>query len=164
MDILGALGKTVLISNFGRHYRLAQYLSRHTHKMHGIALGVPSLARLMEEKYYADLEGGLMESLGRLFKGATRIYVYPVRDAATGQTITVETLQVDPHLRHLYAYLLENEFITGLQNRNPEYLSISPPRVLAKIQSGDASWENDVPPPTVEAIKRGKMFGWKDMI
>ena len=25
-----------------------------------------------------------------------------------------------------------------------------------------ASWENDVPPPTVEIIKRGRMFGWKE--
>ncbi len=161
VDILGALGKTVLISNFGRHYRLAQYLTRYTQRMHGIALGVPSLARLMEEKYYTDLDGGLLESLGRLFKGATRIYVYPVRDAATGRIITAENLQVAPHLRHLYAHLLENGFITSIQNFNPDYLSLFPPLVLAKIQSGDASWENDVPPATVEIIRRGKMFGWK---
>jgi len=31
--------------------------------------------------------------------------------------------------------------------------------VLSKLQSGDVSWENDVPPQIVEAIKRGKMFG-----
>jgi hypothetical protein len=162
VDILGALGKTVLISNFGRHYRLAQYLTRYTQKMHGIALGVPSLVRLMDEKYYTDLDGGLLESLGRFFKGATRIYVYPVRDAMTGRVITAENLQVAPHLRHLYAHLLENRFITSIQNHNPDYLSVFPPLVLAKIQSGDASWENDVPPPTVEIIKRGRMFGWKN--
>lgn len=161
VDILGALGKTVLISNFGRHYRLAQYLTRYTQKMHGIALGVPSLIRLMDEKFYADLEGGLLESLGRFFKGATRIYVYPVRDAATGRMVTAENLQVAPNLRHLYAHLLENGFITSIQNHNPDYLPVFPPLVLAKIQSGDASWENDVPPPTVEIIKRGRMFGWR---
>jgi len=161
VDILGALGKTVLISNFGRHYRLAQYLTRYTQKMHGIALGVPSLLRLLDEKFYTDLEGGLLESLGRFFKGATRIYVYPVRDAGTGRMVTADNLQVAPHLRHLYAHLLENRFVTCIQNPNPEYLSLFPPLVLAKIQSGDPSWENDVPPPTVEIIKRGRMFGWK---
>ena len=161
VDILGALGKTVLISNFGRHYRLAQYLTRYTQKMHGIALGIPSLVRLLDEKYYTDLDGSLLESLGRLFKGATRIYVYPVRDATTGRMVTAESLQVAPHLRHLYAHLLENGFITSIQNHNPDYMSVFPPLVLAKIQSGDASWENDVPPPTVEIIKRGRMFGWR---
>ena len=129
--------------------------------MHGLALGIPSLARLMDDKFYADLEGGLLESLGRLFKGATRIYVYPVRDAATGRMITAESLQVAPNLRHLYAHLLENGFITSIQKYNPDYLSLFPPLVLAKIQSGDASWENAVPPPMVEIIKRGRMFGWK---
>jgi hypothetical protein len=162
VDILSALGKTVLVSNFGRHYRLAQYLIRYSQKMHGIALGVPSLRRLLDEKFYTDLEGGLLESLGRFFKGSTRIYVYPVRDTMTGQVVTAENLQVAPHLRHLYAHLLENGFITSIQNYNPDYLSLFPPLVLAKIQTGDVSWENDVPLPTVEIIKRGKMFGWKE--
>jgi hypothetical protein len=34
--------------------------------------------------------------------------------------------------------------------------------VLSKLQSGDISWENEVPAPIVEIIKKGKMFGWKE--
>jgi hypothetical protein len=33
---------------------------------------------------------------------------------------------------------------------------------MAKIQSGDASWEQLVPPPIVEIIKRGRLFGCRD--
>src|SRR5204862_3625138 len=33
VDILGALGRTVLISRFGEYYRLAGYLSRYTNRM-----------------------------------------------------------------------------------------------------------------------------------
>ena len=40
VDILGALGRTVLISKFGEYYRLAAYLSRYTNKMIGIVMGV----------------------------------------------------------------------------------------------------------------------------
>jgi len=67
-DILCALGKTVLISNFAEYHRLAAYLFRHTKKMIGIVMGVPTLRELFDEKYYADLEGGILESFGRLFK------------------------------------------------------------------------------------------------
>ncbi|HZF00959.1 MAG TPA: TonB-dependent receptor [Methylomirabilota bacterium] len=182
VDLLSTLGKTVLISNFGRYYRLVEYLSHYTQKMQGIALGIPSLRGIFDEKFYADLPGGLLESLGRLFKGTTKLYVYPFRDpapgkfsdtprgesgiwmreAANGQIVTAENLQVAPHLRHLYAHLLQNGYITGIENYNPDYLSLFPPFVLSKLQSGDASWENDVPAAIVESIKRGKMFGWQE--
>ena len=184
VDLLRTLGKTVLISNFGRYYRLVQYLSRYTQKMQGIALGIPSLRGIFDEKFYADLPGGLLESLGRLFKGSTKLYVYPYREpaasqsaapgtvsgesgvwyrrAASGEIVTAENLEVAMHLRHLYAHLLENGHIVSIQNYNPDYLSLFPPFVLSKLQSGDVSWENDVPPQIVEAIKRGKMFGWQE--
>ena len=39
VDILGSLGRTVLISKFGEYYRLAGYLSRYTNKMVGTRHG-----------------------------------------------------------------------------------------------------------------------------
>ncbi len=182
VDLLSTLGKPVLISSFRRYYRLVEYLSRYTQKMKGIALGIPSLRGIFDEKFYTDLSGGLLESLGRLFKDSTRLYVYPMREPsnapalppagsdsgiwqrhpADNEIITVENLKVAPHLHHLYAYLLENGYLTGIQNYNPDYLSLFPPLVLSKLQSGDASWENDVPAPIVEIIKKGQMFGWRE--
>ncbi len=64
VDILGALGRTVLISRFGEYYRLAAYLSRYTDKMIGLVMGVPSLMEIFDEKYYLNLEGGILEALG----------------------------------------------------------------------------------------------------
>src|SRR5438067_490335 len=64
VDILGALGRTVLISRFGEYYRLAGYLSRYTNKMIGLVVGVPSLMEIFDEKYYLYLEGGILEALG----------------------------------------------------------------------------------------------------
>ena len=64
VDILSSLGKTVLISNYGEHHRLATYLFRHTKKMIGLVMGVGTLREIFEEKYYADLEGGILESFG----------------------------------------------------------------------------------------------------
>jgi hypothetical protein len=47
VDILGALGRTVLISKFGEYYRLAGYLSRYTNKMVGLVMGVPSVMEIL---------------------------------------------------------------------------------------------------------------------
>ncbi|MBU6410960.1 MAG: TonB-dependent receptor, partial [Verrucomicrobia bacterium] len=165
VDLLRALGRTVVISDFGRYYRLVEYLSRYTQKMQGIAMGVPSLRGIFDEKFYADLPGGLLEGLGRLFKGATKLYVYPFRDPAAGPSggiVTADSLEVAPHLRHLYAHLLQNNHIAAIENYRPEYLSLFPPLILSKIQSGDESWERDVPPRIVELVKRERMFGWRE--
>src|SRR5438045_2091139 len=75
VDILGALGRTVLISKFGEYYRLAGYLARYTNKMIGLVMVVPSLLEIFDEKYYLNLEGGILEALGRMFKGGFKLYV-----------------------------------------------------------------------------------------
>src|SRR5260370_3451432 len=80
VDILGALGRTVLISRFGEYYRLAGYLSRYTNKMVGLVMGVPSVMEIFDEKYYLNLEGGILEALGRMFKSGLKLYVFPIID------------------------------------------------------------------------------------
>lgn len=162
VDTLSALGKTVLISNFLRYYRLVGYLSHYTQKMQGIVLGIPSLRSIFDEQYYVGLEGGMLEALGRLFKGATKLYVYPYRDPKSGTITTAETMQVAPHLRHLYAHLLENKHIESITSYNERYLPIYPHDVLALIQSGETAWEKMVPPQIAEIIKRDRLFGWRE--
>lgn len=161
VDLLGSLGKTVLISNYARYFRLASYLSRSTKKMIGIAMGVPSLRELFEEKYYTDLEGGILESFGRLFKNDLRLYIYPYQDPATGSIITAGNLRVAPHLRHLYSHLLENHLVQSIQDYNDAFLPIYSNEVLANIQAGDSAWEIMVPPQVAHIIKERQLFGYQ---
>lgn len=161
VDLLGSLGKTVLISNYGEYFRLAAYLFRYTKKMIGIVMGVPTLQELFDEKYYSDLEGGILESFGRLFQNALKLYVYPLQDSATGLLITAENLRVAPNLTHLYAYMLENSHIQALRGFNKSYLPIFSRDVLARIRKGDSSWTEMVPPQVVGLIKERKLFGFR---
>jgi hypothetical protein len=161
-DILGALGKTVLISNYAEYHRLAAYLFRHTKKMIGIVLGVPTLRELFDEKYYADLEGGILESFGRLFKNDLKMYAYPLLDQATGSLITAGNLRVEPHLRHLYAYLAENRLIESVRDYDERCLSIFSRDVLKRIRSGDDTWDTMVPPAVAFAIRQRKLLGYAD--
>ena len=161
VDMLGALKKPVLISNFRRYHRLVQYLSRHTQKMIGLPLGLARLRDILDEKFYTDLEGGLLESLGQLLRSGVKLYVYPWLNRETGKIITLDTLEVAPNLRHLYAHLVENHFVEDIRHFNAEYLTVTTTGVIEKLQAGDATWESQVPVPVAEVIKAKKLFGGK---
>jgi hypothetical protein len=158
VDILCGLGKTVLISNYFEFHRLAAYLFRYTKQMIGLVMGVPTLKEIFDEKYYKDLEGGILESFGRMFKNDLRLYAYPFKDPATGSIITAGNLRVAAHLRHLYSYLAENHCIQGLRDINESLLPILSRNVLAKLRAGDATWEYMVPPLVAEIIKERGLF------
>ncbi|MBV9126778.1 MAG: TonB-dependent receptor, partial [Verrucomicrobia bacterium] len=161
VDVLGKLGRTVIISKFGEYFRLGAYLSRCTDKMVAIAMGIPSLIDLFQEKYYTNLEGGIMESFGRLFKNDLKLYVYPMRDPSTGEIVTASSLKVAPNLQHLHAYLLQNHYIEELEGYKPEYLDIFSRDVLKRIRSGDPSWEKMVPEQVADMIKVGRLYNYQ---
>src|SRR6059058_2363494 len=160
VDILGALGRTVLISKFGEYYRLAGYLFRYTNRAIGLVLGVPSLIEILDEKYYLNLEGGILEALGRMFKHGLKLYVYPMIDEKTGKIKTATEVEVAPNLRSLYQYLIDNRHIEEITDYQKDFLRIYPPAVLAKLKAGDKSWEEMVPPEVVQIIKEREFFGY----
>ena len=160
-DILCALGKNVLISNYGEYYRLAQYLYRYTSNPVAIAMGLPSLREIFDEKYYEALPGGILESFGRLFKHDLKLFVCPELDSKTGSLVSVDEMQVTPHLQHLYDYLLENRFVKNLDTVDEKCLRIHSDQVIKQIQTGDPEWESLVPAPVVSMIKEKGLFNWK---
>ena len=157
-DILGALGQTVLVSGFGEYFRLVDYIARHTDQAIGLTLGVPALEEIFREKYYTDLEGGILEGLGRLFKKNVRLYAYP-RRASDWKIITAYNFRVDPRLTQLYGYLRENDFIVPVTDYREEILGIKSPEVLAMIRAGDPAWEKCVPPAVAKIIRERKLLG-----
>lgn len=159
VDMLSALGHPVLISNFLRYHRLLTYLWRYTQKPIGLPLGLVRLRDIMDEKFYTDLPGGIMESLGQLFRTGVKLYVYPSLDRS-GKLTTVENMEVAPHLQHLYAHLIENGYVEDIHKYNRDFLQVYSGEVLNAIKSGDVSWEKQVPAPIAQVIKAKKLFGW----
>jgi hypothetical protein len=157
VDMLGALGRTVLISNYGEFYRLVNFLTRYTAGPIGLPMGIPGLADIFDEKYYTMLDGGILEALGRLFKKNVRLYVYPFQSPG-GELVNCENFRVAPHLKHLYVHLRENGVIRTIKDFQPEYLKIQSPRVLELIQKSDASWESMVPPEVAKIINQRGLF------
>jgi len=161
VDTLSALGKPVLISNFLRYHRLVTYLTRQTEWPIALPIGLVRLRDVLDEKFYTDLPGGIMESLGQLFKNGAKLYVYPSLDKKTGALTTVENMDVAPNLRHLYAHLVENKFIEGITGYNPDALKVYSSDVLEKIKAGDETLCNVIPPAIFEVIKEKSLFDWR---
>jgi hypothetical protein len=140
-------------------------------------MGINNLLEVFNEKYYENLEGGILESFGRLFRAATKLYIYPMRlsayeryclgvsvEASTrGRAaeawITAPNLQVEMNLRNLYAHLLENHYIAPIVGYDPSTMEFFSRDILAKIHRGEAGWERGVPPKVAELIKERKLFG-----
>ncbi|MCL5945702.1 MAG: TonB-dependent receptor [Planctomycetes bacterium] len=157
-DVLSACGMTVLISDYFEFYRLAGYLSQFTKKRIGIVMGLPTLIDLFDVTYYANLEGGILEAFGRLFKNDHKLYIYPLRNA-DGSLTTTETVNFTSELKKLFGYLVECGWIEQLANYKSEYLSYFSRDALKKIQTGDASWEAMVPSNVAEIIRKRNLFG-----
>jgi hypothetical protein len=178
VDLLADIGFTVLISNYSQYYRLTSYFRRYTKEMIGVAIGINHLLAIFNEKYYEDLEGGILESFGRLFRNAVKLYVYPMSGEAYGRymvessrtvtatqsaapnvLITARNARVVDHLTSLYAHLLENRFIDDIVGFDANILGIFSRDALKKIRDHDLSWENMVPRTVANAIKRRGLFG-----
>ena len=157
VDILCALGKNVMISNYGEFYRLAQYLYKQTNKPVAIALGVPTLRAIFNEKYYENLEGGILEAFGRLFRNDMRMYACPAVEE-DGTLTTVNEVKVEKHLQHLYSHLMENGYILNLDTVDKNNLSIHADIVLEKIRLGDETWQTLVPQAVVDVISERGLF------
>lgn len=158
VEILCALGKNVMISNFGEFYQLAQYLYSQTQQPVGIALGIPNLLNIFDEKYYENLDGGILEAFGRLFRNDMRLYVCPVIDENGDELVTAHNLKVKDHLRHLYRHLIENDYIRDLDSIDRNHLFIQSEHVLQKILNNDVSWEPMVPEKVVSIINERGLF------
>ncbi len=175
VDVLNEMGHTVLVSNYSEYFRLSSYIRQYTKNMIGIVLGINLLLEVFNEVYYKTLPGGIMEACGRLFKENTRLYIYPIKgfmynhylgrqnkdfvDHLDTKTFAADTLihaqnlQLQPNLRSLYAYLLENHYIEPITGFNPEYLDLSSKSVFDKVSRREPNWEHLIPHEAAKVIK-----------
>ncbi len=182
VDLLADIGFTVLLSNYSEYYRLTSYFRRYTKEMIGVAMGINNLLEIFNEKYYDNLEGGILESFGRLFRNSVKLYIYPMRQEAydmylqqdsgghsltshafaSNVLINAKNVKIVDNLSNLYAHLLENHYIDSIVGFDSSILNIFSRDVLRRIKEKDPKWETMVPTPVVEAIKRRGLFGYAD--
>ena len=183
IDTLAAIGNNVFVSNYLEFYRLIGYFRRYTKHMVGVVMGINNLLEVFNERYYENLDGGILESFGRLFRNLVKLYIYPMRinaydrycmqnpsespTTALGKSehplavdvwINAINLQVELHLRNLYAHLLESGFLVPIVGSDPSVMDIFSRDVLAKIQHGEPGWDTMVPEKVAAIIRERGLF------
>jgi len=144
-------------------------------------MGINNLLEIFNEKYYQNLEGGILESFGRLFRNSVKLYVYPmtkgayekyivdieptktsIHTFASNVLINAKNVRIADGLSNLYTHLLENQYIECIVGFDSSILDIYSRDVLRKIRDNDCRWETMVPIPVAQAIKRRGLFGHAD--
>jgi hypothetical protein len=75
--------------------------------------------------------------------------------------INATNLQIQLHLRNLYAHLLENHYVVPVVGYDSSLMEIFSRDILAKIQTGASGWEKMVPEKATAIIKERHLFGYK---
>jgi hypothetical protein len=158
-DILCSLGYTVMISNYKKYYKLSEYLSRYTTARMGLIIGVDNLVEMFDEKYYRNLNGGIMEAFGIIVKRDIKIYLYPYQADNKKELLNSKNIPIHPRGRSIYQYLFSNKRIEDL-NYNSNILDIFSRDVLKKIKACETgTWEHMVPDGVAKIIKEKSLFG-----
>jgi hypothetical protein len=127
VESLTAEKKHVMISDYSEYYHLTRYLNRFSKSPIRFAMGVASLVHIFQEKFYTELQGGILEALGRLLASNVKMYVFPMQQKDLLNYLTASLLdlsiwelplkgEVNLHnikplssIEHLYNYLLDQK-------------------------------------------------------
>jgi hypothetical protein len=161
VDMLSTTNSYVLISNFSEHYRLVNFLMRFQPPKVGLAMGAWTLTEIFDPKYYGELQGSVLEAMGRLCKDNICLYVYPAFHPDDDSVLTAENIPLEPGIKSLHQFLLDRGTLKCLEEAELSYLSICSADVLEMIRKGQTGWENCVPEGVTEAIKDRKLFGYR---
>ena len=160
VDVLCSIGQTVLISNYGRYYKLLDYFSRFTKKRMGLILGIMNLKDIFDEKYYHHLDGGILEGIGKMFNQDLKVYVYPYKSEKKQELMKVRNIEVDSRIKPLYEFYISNKRLVDITGYQKEFLNIFSNKVLTMIRTNKEGWENLVPNYVDNIIKENKLFGY----
>jgi hypothetical protein len=143
-DTLQALGKVVMVSNCPEFHRVAATLRRYTREPVGMILSIGLLNELFKKKWSKNLQGGILESFGRLFKNKLSLLVYPWKSRIEGELVTAGNFRAPDHLQHLYKHFLENGMITDIGCGDEKLLERTGREILKSAEKGGC-WEKWVP-------------------
>ena len=173
---LTALGRPVLLTNYPEFYRLSTYLRQFTKAPIGIVLGTNNLFQLFNESYYENLDGGILEAFGRLFRQDTALYVYPIAreilanflqlrgqevdsiSVTDDHIVTANNLYVAHELRLLFRYLIERGYVRNVKEYDEKHMTNHSSRVRRWLRKGDPRWRDAVPQKAVEQIEALGLF------
>lgn len=172
-DELAALGFTTLISRYSEFHRLITFFRRYTDKNIYVVAGIDTVVKLFDEKFYADLDGGILEGLGRLFRRGINLLLYPaLRDrfvalldragvaytpefvAKLAPLVRLNDLRLSGKFDLLFQYLVDAGAMRDIEVANEAHLAIDTTAVLEQIQAGDPKAWMSIPASAAPLVKK----------
>lgn len=161
VDLLNGMGQNVMISNFKEFYRLSAYFSQFNINQLRLIMGANILKRVIDEQYYDNLKGGILEAFGRLFGKHVKLYIYPYKHKLNGPFTTSKNIEIPSQLKYLFDYLLYNEKIIDIEAKKFEFEAYNNKKLSNMIKNNETGWENMVPKYISENIIKKGLFGFK---
>ena len=114
------------------------------------------LHKLFNPTHYQNLEGGLLEGLGKLLDPKSKVYIYPHKTKEL--CLTTKSFFPPPEIMHIYKHFTTNEQIVDISgcDETAEYLHSA--EVMTLIKNKDPRWESLVPSEVLPLIKDKKIF------
>lgn len=160
VNMLNSIGQNVMVSDIKEYFRLVDFFKLFKLKKLRIVMGVPTLEKVFDEKYYTDLRGGLLESIGIMFPKNMKLYIYPtLRKSGDKNSLTTSrNININSEHKLLYEYLLENHYILDIKSSMSDQLHIKSREVWQMIRDGNSDWEKYVPMKIAKVIKEKDLF------
>jgi hypothetical protein len=160
VELLCAMGQTVMVTNCEQHQRLIQYLQDYKVLQLTMVVGVKVLLDMVNEKYYKHMDSSLLSAFGELFANHVRFYVYPALQEGSAELMTAKNLPVPEGIKFLYRHLVDSQQIIDIENPHSEVLHIYSQTVLEMINQNEDGWENYVPEKIATLIKENCLFNF----
>jgi len=113
---LCATGNNVIVANFSRNNKLAQYLARCKPNNVGISTNISNLRIIFNSKNYgANYTQELLTYISDVFSRNVKLYVYPYLNKKSNEVITLQNMPVSPEAKPLFDFLVMNNYIEDIQ-------------------------------------------------
>lgn len=141
--MITSLKKPILVSNFALFYQLKEYIRQMTDKPLAMVIGASHLDKLLDEKFYFDLPGGLLEGMGKLLDSQTRLYTYPHKT----HQVCLMTKNFNPpeNNKHIFQHLIDHKFIQDIAGCDEISEFIHSEDVLRLYRNKNPQWKKMVP-------------------
>ena len=114
---LCATGNNVIVSNFTRNHKLAQYLSRCKPHSVGISTNIANLKHIFDSSSFPDnYTDELLAYVSDLFSRNVKLYAYPYLNKKKNEIITTRNMPVSEEAKPLFEFLIRNNYITDIEN------------------------------------------------
>ena len=158
VNMLNDIGQNVMVSDFREFYKLTSFFTQFNIRQLRVIIGVPTLEKVLQKKYYENLNGGILEAVAKLFHKNSKMYIYPTMKEGSGELVTSKNINMEEDVKILFDYLVYNRFILDIQTTLIKELYANSHEVLHMIKTGNKDWKKYVPITIAQRIKEKKLF------